>query len=56
MHDVAILIITTQNIRYNLAKSVGIQAFVKILDGVVDVFLLCGNASQLITFFYWHLI
>ena len=41
---------------YYLAKSIGIQAFVKILDGVVDIFFLCGNAAQLITFFYWHFI
>jgi hypothetical protein len=39
MHDVAIQRVTAEDIGDDFAESVGIQAFVKVLDGVVDVFL-----------------
>ena len=45
MHDVAVFRVATEDVGDDFAKGVGIQALVKVLDGVVDVFLFGGNAA-----------
>ena len=45
MHDVAILRVAAEDVGDDFAESVGIESFVKVLDGVVDVFLFGGDAA-----------
>jgi hypothetical protein len=54
MHDVTIERIATQDIRHNFTKSLGIQTLVNVFDGLVHIFLGCGNATQDISLIAVH--
>jgi hypothetical protein len=45
MHYVAVLRITAQYIGYDLAECLGVETFVNVLDGVVDILLGCRYAA-----------
>ena len=49
MHDVAIFRVAAEDVGDDFAESIGIQAFIEVLDGVVDVFLFGGNAALRVT-------
>lgn len=42
MHNVAVLWVTAQDIRYNLAESLWEDTLVDVLDSVVNIFLCCA--------------
>ena len=46
MHDVAVLRVAAQNIRYNLAESLWEDTLVDVLDGVVNVLLCCAYTAH----------
>ena len=48
MHDVAEVLIATQQVGDNLAESIGIKTLVDILDGVVNVLLRSGNTALIV--------
>ena len=49
MQDVAIEWVAAENVGDDFAESVGIQTFVEVLDGVVDVFLFGRDAALSVT-------
>ncbi len=46
MHNVAVLWVTAQDIRYNLAESLWEDTLVDVLDSVVNIFLCCANTAH----------
>ena len=46
MHDVAVLRVAAQNIRYNLAESLWENTLVDVLNGVVYVFFSCAHSAH----------
>ena len=46
MHNVTILWVAAQDIRYDLAESLWEDTLVDVLDSVVNIFLCCANTAH----------
>ena len=51
VHDVAVVIITAQYVGNDFAESLGINALVYVLDGVVHIFFRSRNATHIVSLF-----